>query len=540
VTVLAYKRFSGVAPRATPFRLPPAMAQVASNLDLASRTFRPLSVPLSVSTGYTANALSSIYRFGQDLISDTQYWFHFAGFDVDFVKAAIAEDQTERTYFSGFGAPKVTNNTLGLVGGPPYPADYYTLGVPAPTTKPTVGKAGTGTGQSEARVYVYTYVTGWGEESAPSPASDVLDVQSGETVTVSNLLTGPVGDYNVTAKRIYRSVTGTAGTLYYFVKEVAIGVTSTDDDADDVSEPLSTVDWEPPPASAFGMTQMANGITLLLDGFDILPSVQYAPYAYPKGYRLSTDFKIVGAKAFGNQAVIATTGYPYLLSGTASDSLSLTKIEVPQACVSKRSMVNVGGGVVYASPDGLVLVSASGETRVLTENIFTRAQWQALNPESINAYFWNNRYVGFYDTGSVQGGFIFDPAEADAAFNFIGTFASAGYSDLLQDELYLKIGTEIHKWNAGASKMTGVWRSGVTTLQRSENLGAARVFAVEYPVTFKVYADGVLRHTQTVNGHDIFRLPSGYQALQYEIELSGVNEAYEALLATSPDELAMT
>lgn len=537
MSALVFRTFSGVAPRFTPYRLPMQMAQVASNLDLVSRTARPFKQPLSVSTGYTPDDLSSIYRFGQDLISDTQYWFHFAGFDVDFVKAAIAQDQTERTYFSGFGAPKVTDNTLALVGGPPYPLDYYTLGVPAPTVKPNVALGGGGAGDALARAYVYTYVSGWGEESAPSPASDVIDVMEGQSVTVSNMQTGPAGDYNVTAKRIYRSVTGSSGTLYYLVKEVPIGDVSTVDDVATLGEPLQTEGWVPPPANAYGMTQMANGIALLFDGFDVCPSVQYAPYAYPVGYRQSTDFKIVGGRAFGNQAVVCTVGNPYFVTGMAPDSLALQKIEFPQGCVSKRSIVAVPGGVVYASPDGLVFIGADGSARLATEALLSREDWQALNPESISAYLWNNRYVGFYDTGVVQGGFLFEPKEQDAAFSFIDTHASAGYSDLLQDELYLKIGSEIHKWNSGASPFTGTWRSGVQSISRDENMAVARVRAVAYPVTFKLYADGVLKHTLSVPSQQVFRLPSGYRARQYEVEVSGTNEIYEAVVATSIDEI---
>ena len=36
----------------------------------------------------------------------------------------------------------------------------------------------------------------------------------------------------------------------------------------------------------------------------------------------------------------------------------------------------------------------------------------------------------------------------------------------------------------------------------------------------KLYADGVLKHTQNVNDDDLFPLPSGYKAKEYEIELS--------------------
>ena len=39
--------------------------------------------------------------------------------------------------------------------------------------------------------------------------------------------------------------------------------------------------------------------------------------------------------------------------------------------------------------------------------------------------------------------------------------------------------------------------------------------------TLKLYADGVLKHTQTVTDGEVFRLPSGYKASEFEVEVSG-------------------
>ncbi len=44
---------------------------------------------------------------------------------------------------------------------------------------------------------------------------------------------------------------------------------------------------------------------------------------------------------------------------------------------------------------------------------------------------------------------------------------------------------------------------------------------------FKLYSDGVLKHTQTVTNSDSFRLPSGYKGQEFEAEITGsvaVNE----------------
>jgi hypothetical protein len=515
------------------------MAQTALNVNLESRTLKPWRGLLDTETGLTESDPSTIYRFGLDLVSDTQYWFHFLD-DVDLVKGPLVADQTERTFYTGDGAPKWTNNTLALTGGPPYPQDYRDLGVPAPSSAPTVSVTGTGSGTEDSRTYVYTNVTAYGEESAPSPASSEVTVSaSGHTVTITDFSAAPTGTSSTTARRIYRSVTGSSGvTNYYFVKELAVAITSTTDDAGDaIGEPIETTDWSVPPTDMFGLTAMANGILVGFSGNDVCVSVAYVPYAWPVAYRLSTDYPIVGGKAIGNQTVVLTTGSPYLLTGTAPESMSLTKLEWPQSCVSKRSIVNVGGAVVFASPDGLCAIDGTGALVNLTEGLFSRDDWQALNPESMHAYLHNNRYIGFYDTGAITGGFVFEPRQGDAAFSFIDTYATAGFADLLQDELFLKVGTKIQKWNADGVLDTYTWTSGVTGLERPENFGAAVVYAEGYPVTFRLYADGNLVHTETVTSSSPFRLPGGYKAADYEVEFEGSEVIYEAHVGPTMDSL---
>ena len=59
----------------------------------------------------------------------------------------------------------------------------------------------------DARAYVYTYVNKWGEESAPSPPSNIIRVADGATVTVSGIPAPPFG-YGITEVNIYRATTG--------------------------------------------------------------------------------------------------------------------------------------------------------------------------------------------------------------------------------------------------------------------------------------------------------------------------------------------
>jgi hypothetical protein len=192
---------------------------------------------------------------------------------------------------------------------------------------------------------------------------------------------------------------------------------------------------------------------------------------------------------------------------------------------------------MYASPDGLIFVSVTGQVQNVTESLFSRDEWQLLVPTSMHGYFHDGRYYGFYNTGAVQRGFIYDPAQGSGAFTFIDTYATAGYSDLLQDALYLKIGTNIVKWHADSTRMSYTWRSAIFEMGSPMNPACAQVVAKTYPATFKLYADGTLKHTQTVANVEPFWLPSGYKARYLEVEVSGTAEVLSVHVASSPQEL---
>lgn len=545
MAVISLTKFSGVAPKVSPNKLPPELAQTANNVRLIAGTLDAWTAPLQVVSGLTAGATSTIYRFGQDLTSDTQYWFHWTT-DVDVVKGAIANDQTERTYFTHPTlGPRMTYNALALTGGSgDYPWGSYPLGVPAPTSAPvaTVGTEGDDSTTAEARVYVYTFVTSLGEEGPPSPPSNSLTIfPDGGVAALSGMASSAPSGYSgyITAKRIYRTLTGSLSTEFQFVDEIPIADATYSDSTpgEDLDEVIPSVQWYPPPSTAFGIVQMANGITLVFDGYDVYPSEAYIPSAYPPGYSLAVDYPIVGGAAVGTTAFVLTTGFPYLLTGSDPSAMALVKLDSPQSCVSKRSIAAMDGGVIYASPDGLIYVTGSGQVSNVTAALFSREEWQALVPSSIHGYYHEGRYHAFYNDGTVQKGFIFDPSQGTGALTFVDTYATAGFTDTVQDALYLKVGTTIVKWGADNDKLSYTWRSAIFEMPAPENKACAQVVAKSYPATFKLYADGVLKHTQTVANADPFWLPSGYRARYYEVELSGTAEILSVHVADAMEEL---
>jgi hypothetical protein len=400
--------------------------------------------------------------------------------------------------------------------------------------------------EKETRFYVWTHVTAWGEESAPSPVSDMIDVLPWQAVTVTTGAAAPAGYANITKKRIYR--TDRLGTYWLLTNEKDIGVSTLDvskdleigtaDFDDDVAdealaEEIPTTDWDTPPDDLHHIVALPGGCVVGLSKNEVIPSEPGIPYAFPVKYRQTMDFQGVAAAVTANGVVIGTQGTPYLLVGSDPASMSLHRIEAQQACVSARSMVDMGDYAIYASPDGLVAVSGT-EARVITADVITRYQWQAYAPSSIQGYLYERKYVGFYDTGSVQAGFLFDPAEPSLVFFSIAP--SGGYSDPATGNLYLQIGSNLQQWDAGAA-LDKTWKSPRYLFDTALCPAAARVDAASYPVTFKLYGDGVLRHTETVASKRAFRLPAGYRAFAFEYEVSGTPDIRRVAVATSMADL---
>jgi hypothetical protein len=232
---------------------------------------------------------------------------------------------------------------------------------------------------------------------------------------------------------------------------------------------------------------------------------------------------------------VLTKGHPYLIQGSHPDSMTVVKADLYQACASKRSIVNVMGSVVYASPDGLMMLSTGG-SKIITQNMFNFTQWQDhFNPTSIHAYQQDNQYIAFYDNGTTQGGFVFDMPSGQFILHDI--YATAAYQDVQRDKLFLTFADRTVKpWGYGAAK-SYTWRSKKFTMPQIMGFSCAQLEAEVYPMTLKVYVDTVLIHTQSVTSRDPFRLPSKV-GRDWEMQIEGSNEVFSLAVANSMSELA--
>jgi len=534
---VSIKSFGGIAPRIPPRYLKDGGAQIALNCPAFTGSLQPLpDVGPTLLTLEKVGVPKTIYRFGQDLQSDTDYWFHWTT-DVDVVRSQIAGDTSEWTFYTGDGTPKATYAALALTGSD-YPAASRPLGIVAPANAVFAQTQGTADQDAvtETRVYTWTWVNneaGFTFESAPAPASNSVNVASGQTVDLTGFEAPPGGDYLVSHRRIYRSVQG----VYLLVAEIpAANTTFTDDvSADALAEPLPSLYYEEPPDDLVGLTNLPNGIVAGFVGRDVYFSEPYRPYAWPSTYMQSVDYPVVGLGRMDTTLAVLTTGVPYFIQGSHPDSMAVVKSDLEQACTSKHSIVSFGSAVMYAAPDGLMLLSPGG-SRILTSELFSYKQWQAyFAPESIHAYQQDNKYIAFYDNGTTQGGFIYDTKSGQFILHDI--YCETGFHDIQRDKLFLAFDDRTVKaWEQGSAKQYA-WRSKVFTMPQRIGFTCGQVEAENYPMTMRVYVDDVLLHTETVTSRDPFRLPAKV-GRDWVMEVEGGYEVFSMALSTSPSELA--
>jgi hypothetical protein len=254
--------------------------------------------------------------------------------------------------------------------------------------------------------YVFTYVNDVDEESGPSLPSEIVTRPTGVSVAITTPTDTPTGtssEYGIVSKRIYRAATGNTGTVFRFVAEIPLAQAIYDDVLTDaqLGEVLETELFALPPDDLRGIIALPNGIMAGFRRNQLCLSARNHPHAWPVEYRLNTDTDIVGIANIDSTIVIGTESFPYLAGGNDPSAFSMTKLEVPQACVAKRSFAYLTNiGVVFASPDGLIAVAGTGQVRNLTETVFSRRQWQALEPTTILGVAHDDVYHFWFGTVS--------------------------------------------------------------------------------------------------------------------------------------------
>lgn len=523
MAVIRIGDFKGNLPRAIPRLLPDSFSQVALNTRLENGAIGPLRGPTTVQN---LGALSRSIYFHNGV------WRSWAVAGVDAVPGPVAQD---RLYITGDGDPKL------IADGTSYP-----LAVARPTQAPDATLIGTlDEALSEEILFVYTFVTSLGEESAPSPASAPILWSPGLTVRVDAFETPATARVNKI--RIYRSQTSAIGvTDFYFVAEFnSANVSYIYNPAVDLmAEAITATDYDAPLTTLEGLTGMPNGMMAAFSGKELYFCEPFIPHAWPQKYSLTVDYNIVGLASFGSMLAVLTTGTPYIVQGNHPENMTMEKVEQNLPCLAKRGIVDMGYSVVFPSSEGLVVLSQGG-AQIVSRGLYTREQWDALNPATFVASQHAGRYVFSHlnAAGTARTTRIIDVTGAQPFEMTANIQAAAMHLSVETGTLYFVLGTNsgtiVYAWDKG-DYYTQIWRSKLFHLPAPVTFGAAMVegdaLAPSPTFTCRVYADGALLHTFSAYNEPV-RLPDAL-AQRWEIEVEGTLSMTSIALAGSPTELA--
>jgi hypothetical protein len=128
--------FLGTAPKISPELLPNTAAQIATNCKLYSGDLIPYPKPVIVGNAGLTGEVKTLLAL-RDPDTNEKKWLAWPS-DVDVAVASKTNRDEQRFYYSGDGAPKVSNYELATTGVAPYPVAYYDLGLPIPEDSATL------------------------------------------------------------------------------------------------------------------------------------------------------------------------------------------------------------------------------------------------------------------------------------------------------------------------------------------------------------------------------------------------------------------
>lgn len=463
------------------------------------------------------------------------------------------------------------------------------LGASTSISNPGIN-AGSSGSITVVRSYLYTYVTEYGEEGPPS---EPTVQQGGQSDSWTIQCSAPTADQalerNITKIRIYRSVTSTQGiATYFFVQELDLPTISYIDTITDAivtaNNQLTTTGYTEPPTDLKGMITMPNGMIAGFTEKEIYFCEPYRPHAWPVAYALSVDFPIIGLGVLGQSLIVCTSSSPYVMTGTRPDNVASSKLSAIEPCLCKGSIVSTENGVYYASPSGLCLVRP-GALQIATKNIIDKRAWlESLVVNLIRAGWIGDAYycygptrVGGFDSGAFDGGAFDVPGLSE---NFDGalidpTDQRVAYTVMSAPQPVLNVTQDVWSGEILVVRSDGVylmdvtddapfgtflWRSKIMQTQQAKNVGVARVMfetlagaptlnptpnaslvqtlAADQYGLFRLYADGVHVYTRELRtSGEIMKLPSGYKADFFQIEIQARVRVFSVEVASSAKEL---
>lgn len=319
-------------------------------------------------------------------------------------------------------------------------------------------------------------------ETATVPGSTTLTILMDDPGTITDQ-TGTatrLAPHNTTSlkTRIYVSLSGTTDAEYQFWAEITTAATySAAITAAALGSVLPSTEYEMPPVDMKGIVEMPNGMAVAFSKNEILFAEPYKWHAWPTSYRQTTPRDVVGIGVFGSTVVAGTKAEPYSGTGSHPENVVMQRVEgMIEPCLSKRGVASASFGVMYPSPNGLVLVGVGGAL-LATEETIEKDQWTDYSPTTMIASAHRDRYFGWAGATASDGlGFVFDRSGQGPSFVTLSYYVTEAWSDPESGELYIVADGIIKKWGADPTNILPFeWRSKVNVTPRPINMACAQV-----------------------------------------------------------------
>lgn len=439
---------------------------------------------------------------------------------------------------------------------------YEPLGVDCPTTPPSGGSGAGGEGCAVVESFCYTYVNRFGQESAPSPYSSInIGSTGGANISI------PASNPQRTV-HIYRMVpdasSGREGALnadgaWVRVGEGLTGTVVQTRPVSQTAETLRSFRWAKPPTGVTSLTVCSSSNTLFLaKGNRVYVSHPGQYHAFTNSRDLILQDNVVGLSDYADTVVVLTDGHPYTLTPIQhrdrAFTYSVARLDTSMPCVSKASISTASVGVVWASNNGLFVISKGRygiRINSLTSNLINLDDWRQLQPETIRGEMHDGTYY-FTGDGEITCSITGHTASTwvlvfnDEIYNYPTNvqLTSLSIKPLMwhhsrTGEMYYSLGTELYRWNPVDGELRPyTYITRLTVLQGMTTLGAAKIHhdstALVNISLWKEVCNKILRvFSRNLSHCEPFRLPGCLHTIHQYLRIVSTSRVRSIHLATS-------
>lgn len=333
----------------------------------------------------------------------------------------------------------------------------------------------------------------------------------------------------------------------FYIGAVPVGTATFTDTFVPLGDMLDTDDVTPPPDDLRDVRYWRAGQLAGLSGDLVVFSRKNHYHDWPDSYTHALHDKPITLVMGSGIGFVATDGRPAIIRVTANCdagacySVADGLTPDPHPIVSKRSIALHNDHAIWATKDGLLMVSPSGQTRLLTADYYAIDQWRALKPETMIGAVHDGIYYGFTDEIGIR----FDLPDSTykntndtvlTTLQFTEGKPTAMYRSF-QDELYIQFADGLYQWNEGSEFMTLKWHGVLRDMPGYTSMTAYKVRHEFADVLTRHWLDDELIDTELVQHSRGHRLPIA-SGIEWQVEFETKGEILEYHIATSHRDLS--